>query len=172
MRKNKKNKGVVDTVLNLIIITGCLGIALFATGTVAIMTSNGGSMEPTYMGSVTTFEVGANLFGIERGDIVTATFLISGEDEKVGKRVIGLPGEHVYWDGSNVYINGELLIEDSYETNPMGEYTEFEREKSVQLGDDEYFLMGDNRPSSIDSRDLGAIKGSDIKYKTIFTIKR
>ena len=171
MRKNKKNKGVVDTVLNLITITALSVIVLFATNVIAIVPAIGGSMEPTHIGNTVSFKVGANLFGIERGDIVTATFLISGEDEKVGKRVIGLPGEHVYWDGSNVYINGELLIEDSYETNPMGEYAEFEKKVEIQLGSEEYFLMGDNRPRSGDSRIYGAVNKSDIKYKTIFTIK-
>ena len=157
MRKNKKNKGIVDTTLNLIIITVLSVIVLFATNVIIFAPSEGVSMEPTYVGN--SYKLGLNTFltGIKRGDVVMADFTISGKVMGVVKRVIGLPGEHVYWDGSNVYINGELLIEDDYETVPMGKYGEFEKKVEIQLGSEEYFLMGDNRPRSGDSRVFGAL---------------
>lgn len=78
------------------------------------------------------------------------------------KRVIGLPGERVRIDEQgNIFINDELLKE-SYGYERM-EYAGLAAEE-IQLGDDEYFVLGDNRNVSEDSRypDVGNIKRSNI----------
>lgn len=78
------------------------------------------------------------------------------------KRVIGLPGERVRIDDQgNIYINGEIL-EEHYGAEVM-EYAGL-AENEIQLGDDEYFVLGDNRNVSEDSRypDVGNIKREDI----------
>ena len=118
-----------------------------------------------------TLTVGEKLFvnrGIykvsspERGDIIV--FKTNGSDEAalhIG-RVIGLPGERVRIDEQgNIFINDELLKE-SYGYERM-EYAGLAAEE-IQLGDDEYFVLGDNRNVSEDSRypDVGNIKRSNI----------
>lgn len=66
------------------------------------------------------------------------------------KRVIGLPGETVYIDpDGNIYVNDELLDE-SYGKEVI-EYQGLASEK-ITLGEDEYFVLGDNRNNSTDSR--------------------
>lgn len=73
------------------------------------------------------------------------------------KRIIGMPGERVRIEGETIYINGEPL-EEHYGKDPISDAGRAEEE--IVLGEDEYFVMGDNREVSIDSRssDVGNIK--------------
>lgn len=65
------------------------------------------------------------------------------------KRIIGLPGERVRIEGDTIYINGEPL-EEHYGKVPICNSGRAEEE--ITLGEDEYFVLGDNREVSIDSR--------------------
>lgn len=82
------------------------------------------------------------------------------------KRVIGLPGETVQIVNSVIYINGEELQED------YGRGVYFlagSAEQPVVLGEDEYFVLGDNRVNSIDSRyAVGKVKRSQITGRAVF----
>lgn len=98
----------------------------------------------------------------ERFDIVV--FPISTEDNYI-KRVIGLPGETVQIIDGQVYINGSLLADDRYGLERIqdpGMAADI-----IYLKNDEYFVLGDNRNASVDSRfpEVGVIKKSDIKAK-------
>lgn len=72
------------------------------------------------------------------------------------KRVIGKPGDAISFDGTSVYVNGQLRHEDyiPFATAP-GE--------DVTLKDNEYYVLGDNRPDSMDSRTIGPITKDKIK---------
>lgn len=91
------------------------------------------------------------LFGYQRGDIVTCYY--PGRTDQCVKRIIGLPGEEVEIRGGVVYINGEAIQEDYLE------YTAAYNYPAVTLADDEYFVLGDNRPISHDSHsaDVGPV---------------
>ena len=83
------------------------------------------------------------------------------------KRVIGLPGETVQIIGADIYINGTKL-EEHYGKDPITEAGE--AEEPIQLADDEFFVLGDNREVSSDSRDFGPVKKSDISGRVVMRI--
>lgn len=90
-------------------------------------------------------------------------------DEYYVKRVIGLPGETIQIVGADILINGEKLTED-YGKMPIT-YAGIAAEP-VTLADDEFFLMGDNRKVSLDSRyeDVGPVHRDLIAGRAILRI--
>jgi signal peptidase I len=99
-----------------------------------------------------------------RYDIIVFPFKYE-EDTYYIKRIIGLPGETVQVIDGYVYIDGELLTSDIYGTEVM-ENAGIAAEP-IALGDDEYFVLGDNRNHSSDSRDpsVGVLKREDLMGK-------
>ena len=97
----------------------------------------------------------------KRFDIIVFPFEYE-EDTYYIKRIIGMPGERVQIDGEgNIYIDGEVL-EESYGREIMESPGRAWDE--ITLAEDEYFVLGDNRNHSSDSRDpsVGNIKRKDI----------
>ena len=99
----------------------------------------------------------------KRFDIIVFPFRYQ-ENTYYIKRIIGLPGEKVQIDDDgNIYIDGELLQE-SFGREVIRPETVGIASEPVVLGDDEYFVMGDNRNNSTDSRTeiVGNIHRSEI----------
>lgn len=101
------------------------------------------------------------LSSIKRFDIIVLKE--SDNNATIIKRVIGMPGDKVKVRNNKIYINNKI-IEDEYAYGETSDYDE------ITLGDDEYFVLGDNRLISKDSRYFGAIKKSDIKGKAVFRL--
>jgi signal peptidase I len=107
---------------------------------------------------------------LDRFDIIVFYPYGRENEEYYVKRIIGLPGETVQIIGSDVYINGEVL-EEHYGKDPIedpGRAIE-----PITLGDDEFFVMGDNRSISKDSRteEVGNVKKENIGGRAVFRIK-
>lgn len=83
---------------------------------------------------------------MERGDIVCFYFDETGE--QLGKRVIGLPGDTIYFMDGNVYINDELYDESEYLDESVKTYSPL----VFTVPENSYFVLGDSRKDSYDSR--------------------
>jgi len=92
-----------------------------------------------------------------------------GTNTYLCKRVIGLPGETVLIKDGYVYINGEILDESLY-TEMGTTYIPGKVSEEWILGDNEYFLMGDNRKHSKDSRYFGVVKTENIMGEIVFIL--
>ncbi|MFA7244903.1 MAG: signal peptidase I [Candidatus Magasanikbacteria bacterium] len=79
------------------------------------------------------------------------------------KRIIGLPGEKVEIKDNKVMINGQILNESYVEGDTVGDV-------SIQLEQDQYFVLGDNRSESFDSRKFGFVKKSNIQGEIFYKI--
>lgn len=182
----KQNRKNIDF-SNLFFVIAVLFIItrVFFWGTYKV---EGHSMDPTLKGG--NYLVTINYFTPQRGDLVTAK-----EDDKVIiKRVIGLPNDTIEFKNDKLYINEveqdesylntfkeefakdrlheEYSYNQAYQTRAaqMAHFTLDADNKSdfkITLKDNEYYLLGDNRPVSKDSREVGAFTRNQITGKVI-----
>lgn len=89
------------------------------------------------------------------------------KDDYYIKRVIGLPGETVQIIGSDIYIDGKILKE-SYGKDPIE--TSGTATNPLKLGENEFFVLGDNRKVSEDSRVFGVVNKKNIAGKIVFKL--
>jgi signal peptidase I len=97
--------------------------------------------------------------GYHRGDIVVIRDPV--KEELIAKRIIGLPGDHVQLRGGHVHVNGQPLTE-SYLDPGTQTYSRQLRDHVIKVGGNSYFVMGDNRAESEDSRYFGDIDRGDL----------
>jgi signal peptidase I len=121
---------------------------------------NGASMEPTFYNGdyLLVDEVSYHFEQASRGDVIVFK---SPQDPSIYfiKRVIGLPGETVEVDNSVVRINGKVLGEEYVPQGILGDWT---GHVTFKLTDQQYFVLGDNRLNSFDSRYWGPLNKSAI----------
>ena len=163
---------VTDWVTTVVIIAFCIGIAYFLASFVTTYvahqtTVEGESMEPTLTDgdSVIIQRLSYYFADPKRYDVVV--FPVSYDDGTAKKtyyikRVIGLPGETVQIIDGSVYINNEKLDDDVYGAVAINEAGI--AENPLVLGENQYFVMGDNRNMSTDSRNsyVGLVNKNDI----------
>ncbi|MBP9820088.1 signal peptidase I [Candidatus Woesebacteria bacterium] len=136
---------------------------------------NGQSMVPNFQSGeyVLTDKVSYRVGAPVRGDIIVfhapeAAQCPAGTGCDFIKRVLGLPGDTVEVTNDSIVVNGSPLpepyIPEEYDTLPGA----FTKNRAVNLGPDEYFVVGDNRPYSSDSRAWGPITRGDIVGKAFF----
>lgn len=149
----------------------CFAVVFFITKVlVKPVQVNGESMYPTLQNDEIGVSnmIGYRISGLERFDI--AIIYIASKDEYIVKRVIGLPGETVSYQAGQLYINGEVVEEPFLDADYVSSYgSDFMSDiDPVNLAEDEYYCLGDNRPHSSDSRYYGPFKKSQIECRGVF----
>lgn len=160
---NKVMKEIINTLLYLLFVLCMTWLLITFVGQRTEV--DGASMEPTlYNGdNLIVDKITYRFKDPQRFDIIVFPFRHK-ENTYYIKRIIGLPGETVQIDeDGSIYINGELLEEHYGKQIIRADNRGIAREPVV-LGQDEYFVMGDNRNNSTDSRTeiVGNIKRKDI----------
>ena len=137
-----------------------LVILLLKTFVVTTIRVNGTSMVPTLQSNdiMILDEIHYRFSEVRRFDIG----VVAREKNNIIKRVIGLPGEKIEYRDNVLYINDEV-VEDIYNSTLQEDFL-------CILGESEYFVMGDNRADSLDSRMIGPVERNKILGRAIFTI--
>jgi len=84
------------------------------------------------------------------------------------KRLIGLPGERLRIEDGNVYINDKMVTDPLIARNFYFNQGDTENGKEILIPDEEYYFMGDNSISSLDSRYWGTVEYEDVAGKAVF----
>ena len=155
----------VSKILLIFILLGIIILKIFFVDYIVI---SGDSMSDTYLdGEVVLIK--KRYTELNRYDVVVVYTKEQGIRGKVIKRIIGLPNETVQIIDGYVYINGVKLEDDV--VNIKMEYAGI-AEAEIELADDEYFLLGDNRNSSRDSRNewMGVVNEAQIIGEVFFKL--
>ena len=161
--------GSIGTFIYSFIETVVIALVIAVVLYLFIMTPHevlGNSMHPTYkngeylMANKLTYRFGEP----QRGDVIIFQY---SETQDFIKRIIGIPGDTIMIKDGNMFINGQQLDESDYLSESVytrgGDY--LSEGETVSIGEGEYFVLGDNRPHSSDSRTFGPISATKIKGK-------
>ena len=147
---DKDRQRALGTVRRLIIICVAAFVLALSVRTFVFQETivQGSSMKPTFQNGdkLLLSKISYTITKPKRYDVVVFT---TPENELFIKRVIGLPGETVAISGGSIYINNKQLLDD-----PVAEDIKYagRAEEGVTLAENEYFVLGDNRANSFDSR--------------------
>ena len=133
-----------------------------------------GSMEPTLQigDRIIVSKLSYDIHGVHRGDIVVfhappreASVCADPSVQDLVKRVIGLPGETIASVGNTILINGKPIAQPWFPATPLGPPIPL-----TKIPANSYYMLGDNRTDSCDSRMWGTLPGGNIIGHVIFKI--
>jgi signal peptidase I len=132
----------------------------------------GQSMEPNFHNNeyLVVEKVSSHFAQYKRGDVVVFKSPTNPDLDYI-KRIIAVPGETIKITNNKIYINGTQIDEDYI---PSGDLTLIDQDNKMilekTLGPNEYFVLGDNREHSSDSREFGVLDKSSIVGKVWITV--
>ncbi len=160
---NRKYKQVLRSTMYSLIVVAAVAV-LIATLALPVLQISGSSMEPTLNDE--EIVVLLKTTNLKRGELCCFSY----QNKLLIKRVVGLPGDRVNIDeNGNVYLNNELLSEPYITDKALGEC---DITFPCYVTDNHYFVLGDHRSTSIDSRSsvIGLVSEDYIVGKIFFRI--
>lgn len=160
---NKRYRKVLFSTLYTLIIVAAVAV-LIATLALPVMEISGSSMEPTLNDK--EIVVLAKTSNLKYGDLICFSY----QNKLLIKRVIGVPGDVINIDeNGNVFLNGRLINEPYVTDKALGEC---DIKLPYQISENHYFVLGDHRSTSIDSRSsvIGAVSKEQIVGKIMVRI--
>ena len=172
-RKKRINYNIIkEAIIWVAELVLAFAIACLLVVNFGVMISNvGQSMDPTLASGdrVLTNRLIYNMTSPKRGDLVV--FKPNGNESShyYIKRIVGLPGETIEIQDEKILVNGKE-IKERYQTTKIDDVGVLS--EPMKLGNNEYFVLGDDRQNSEDSRniDIGNVKRTDIEGKVWFVI--
>ena len=161
--KQKLNSSVLNATLPYIIIV--IVVALIRTFIITPVQVEGMSMYST-LDDKEILLLKKYDKSYDRFDVVVFNY----NNTKLIKRVVGLPGDTVEYKDNKLYINGKYIKEEFLKNNQETYDFSLEDLGYETLPDGYYFVMGDNRTNSTDSRVIGLVSAEDIEGTTNFVI--
>lgn len=154
---------IKDTYIYIILIILVILLKIYVVAPIRV---NGSSMIDTLQDRdiMILDKISYKFNNIERFDIV----VVDDMQELIIKRIIGLPGETIEYKDNRLYIDGKY-IEENFSHKRTDDFS-LNKLDSKKIPDDCYFVLGDNRINSKDSRIIGFINKKQILGKTSFTI--
>ena len=173
--RKKKEKKSMPIALQLVLLVVMIVVLRNVMGTVLV---KGSSMEPNFNHGDLVFinKLSTSVGSPDYGDVVICKLDEGTGYENIIKRVIGLPGDEIDIveneddeDVYDLYVNGEYIEED-FLGEPM--MTDGNIEYPFEVPENSYFVMGDNRNESLDSRreSVGAIHKDDLMGKVVLRL--
>lgn len=179
--KSNQTKSFLTDILETFVIATAISIVVYFTLLIPNQV-DGPSMEPNFHTNELLFTnrtiewLGATGLGqqlhydYQRGDVV----ILHSSDVDLIKRIIAGPGDTIRIEGGNVFVNGKQLIENYLAANtpttlPIGFASTLNEGEVKRVPENRYFVMGDNRTNSKDSRfaDVGFIDRTALKGKVL-----
>lgn len=142
------------------VVRGALVIAVLNLFVLQISVVRGHSMEPSLLDGdrLVVDRLAYAMSGVDRFDVVVLRYPRDPATDFV-KRVVALPGERVSISGGTVFVNGDALCE------AFAHVCDHADMREIMVPDDHYFVLGDNRPISCDSREFGLVEGTLLRGK-------
>lgn len=149
----KLDRAFIRFFLTMIIVT------VIAVFTFNIDYNQGTSNEPTIKRGQVTLVI-KHFYSIERGDFVVFSKDNVSNGDRLNKRIVAIGGDHVEIKDGKLYVNGK---EDTLFPN-----IKYDDYVDIVVPENCYYVMGDNRNDSLDSRDFGVVMEDEIKGKVIW----
>jgi signal peptidase I len=175
-RRHRRRRLVQATI---VVVVGALVAVLLQGSVVQSYTVSSSSMVPTLNKGTGILVMKPQFLtgAVEVGDVVVvhqpadARCATGAPGADVVKRVIGLPGQTIWSDGPRIYVDGALLEEPGWYNVPFGELGT-SRIPRTDIPAGSYYVLGDNRTDTCDSRAFGPVPESDVVGEVVSTITR